>query len=239
MQLLAELLDAGRLHEADIPHLGRFRDYAPATFPEVARPAFIEHLHQLGYDEQWPRTLRQSERLVTDLPAYSPTELIIGEYTRVRELSWEHKAETYQLQVTLRDDSNAPDYEFIFNVAPDCLTTEYGQLPLSGPSLLLVRTWETGRLGLKAQWLAFNPVVARYLGWQPVPDKLFAWQGQRGNSMAESVYWADGNVELPSKQQHSEAGEGWLVLASPTAWQHLHRIGQPLFLDQRLAARMS
>jgi hypothetical protein len=52
--------------------------------------------------------------------------------------------------------------------------------------------------------------------------------------MAESVYWADGNIKLPRHHQHSEAGEGWLVLASPTALHQLQQLSRLLFTDQKL-----
>jgi hypothetical protein len=233
MHLLAELLDAGRLPEAAIPHLKRLRDYRSAAFPAVAKPAFIQQLHQLGYSEAWLRAGRQSERLTPNLLTYSPDQVVIGEYTRVRELSWERKTETYQMQLALSETPTEDD-DVIFNVISDCLTTEYEQLPPGGPSLLLMRQWETGRLGLKSQWLAFNPAVARHLGWHLVPGRLFAWQDRRGMTMVESVYWADGNIELPNHHQHSEAGEGWLVLASPAALHQLQQLSRLLFTDQKL-----
>ena len=59
---------------------------------------------------------------------------------------------------------------------------------------------------LAACWLALNPALARHLGWQPAPAKLFAWQDEHGALLVESVYWVDGQPEAWSYHPDSEAG---------------------------------
>ncbi|MBL6449651.1 hypothetical protein JMN32_25295 [Fulvivirga sp. 29W222] len=55
--------------------------------------------------------------------------------------------------------------------------------------------------------------MARYLGWSPMPNKLFAWQNTQGELIAESIYWANGNINMTPRKD-GEVGEGWFVVIS-------------------------
>jgi hypothetical protein len=57
--------------------------------------------------------------------------------------------------------------------------------------------------------------------------------------MAESLWWAEGNVEAHDVGgPNVAAAEGWLVLAAPAAWAKMRpRLGP--FVRHRLAARES
>jgi hypothetical protein len=70
-------------------------------------------------------------------------------------------------------------------------------------------------------WLAFNPALARALGWQPAERGLFRWKDGRGAVMVESVWWEDGFVEHEPPLSDDEVGAGWLVVATADAWRQI------------------
>jgi hypothetical protein len=70
-------------------------------------------------------------------------------------------------------------------------------------------------------WLAFNPKLAFALGWHHVGDGWFRWIDQEGEVVAESIWWADGHFYRYSRYQHSEVGNGWLVLLSKQGLQQI------------------
>ena len=75
-----------------------------------------------------------------------------------------------------------------------------------------------------ADWTAFNPVIARSLGWSLANDGMFRWVDPNGFTMVESIWWVDGLVTLSASRPSSEeVGEGWLVLASQFALEEIQR----------------
>lgn len=79
------------------------------------------------------------------------------------------------------------------------------------------------------RWLAFNPALARHLGWLPDPEGLFRWVDRAGMLMVESVWWEDGFEEHQPPHFRDEVGWGWLVVASPTGWKALREFYKVLF----------
>ena len=63
------------------------------------------------------------------------------------------------------------------------------------------------------------------MGWLPAGDGLFRWVAPDGEPMVESLWWVDGSLEQHPASR-SEAGEGWLVVAKPTAWERIAAAGQ-------------
>ncbi|WP_254510274.1 hypothetical protein [Anatilimnocola floriformis] len=70
-------------------------------------------------------------------------------------------------------------------------------------------------------WVAFDPGLARSLGWQPSDKGYLAWE-RDGELMVETMWWNDGCLDhaMPFYRK-LEVGEGWLVVASEDA---LHQI---------------
>ncbi len=86
-------------------------------------------------------------------------------------------------------------------------------------------------------WLALNPAIGYSLGWSVASDGLFRWIGGDGEVAIESVWWRDGTLDHGSLQFHNQVGEGWLVLASPSAWAAVRaRLGP---VERRVAIRRS
>jgi hypothetical protein len=42
--------------------------------------------------------------------------------------------------------------------------------------------------------------------------------------MARSIYWSDGNINMPPPQLDSEAGVGWYVIASGLAIEQIKEV---------------
>lgn len=77
--------------------------------------------------------------------------------------------------------------------------------------------------------MAFNPALARTLGWRSSVKGSFAWEDTDGNLMAKSVYWMDGNQDMTAPHINSESGEGWYVRISIEAFTLLDNLHSPSF----------
>ncbi len=71
-------------------------------------------------------------------------------------------------------------------------------------------------------WLALNPAIAIRLGWSIAEDGIFRWVDDQGRVMVESIWWMDGRPMLHTDGLlEDEVGEGWLVLASESAFRQI------------------
>ena len=237
MHLLTELLDAGAITEQWAARNLPVHDYAPASFPEAPKPLFIHTLkrHQATHvASDWVEAAASSPLLQQELSIYPPDWTVIGEYSLVRSLNWGTATETYR--VHLANDQLIPDEteDEIFDVVFNQLTRAYYTLDELSLGSLVVRHRPYLHYPLKSWWLAFNPALARQLGWQPAPDHLFGWQDQANNLLVKSVYWVNGNIEMSPPRLASEAGVGWLVLASASALAQLRKVAGSLSVEKRL-----
>lgn len=74
-----------------------------------------------------------------------------------------------------------------------------------------------------ANWVAFNPIVARDLGWRPGTEGMLSWEDGSGWTLAKTIWRTDGAIQHHPPSLHDEIGEGWIVVASPEAWEVLNR----------------
>ena len=74
-----------------------------------------------------------------------------------------------------------------------------------------------------ADFLALNPVLGRSLGWTSTDEAgLFRWVDDSGRTMAESIWWQDGNVLSNDHSGIDQAAhQGWLVIATPEGWRQM------------------
>lgn len=237
LRLTTELLDSDTITEEPIYQLFTFRDYQVYQLPEVTRPVLIPALGRHERQE-WVAEVAQHPRLAEGLPAYGARQVVIGEYTQLTGLTWGSSTEAYQMQLTIEAQANGKG-ESLFGSVFQELTEDYYDLSPDGRSLLVRRDHRFNQFELKSKWLAFNPWLARLLGWQMDPARLFAWQSSLGEPLVESVYWMEGNPEMRPYQHDSEVGEGWLVLASPAAVEQLHQLGVPLLLERKITRSRS
>lgn len=71
------------------------------------------------------------------------------------------------------------------------------------------------------EWLAVNPAMADYFGWQYAGGHWFRWVDGNDNTMVMSSWWQDGLLAQIARVLHCWVGEGWIVLASPSAVQQI------------------
>jgi hypothetical protein len=85
-------------------------------------------------------------------------------------LEWSAATENYQCQLTASKeaDEELTSFDLVFN----CPTSAYYDLQLSHDTLIISRE-QLNPLIRQSAWLAFNPALAKVLGWQPASDKLF------------------------------------------------------------------
>jgi hypothetical protein len=88
---------------------------------------------------------------------------------------------------------------------------------------LVVRNEEYGFENSGSDWLALNPAVGRLCGWNPVDSGLFEWSDDRGQVMVKSIWWVDGNIKHAPPHYPDQVGEGWIVTASPEAFERLSK----------------
>jgi hypothetical protein len=92
--------------------------------------------------------------------------------------------------------------------------------PLSeGVDLLVIRNNAYTCDIAGAKWIALNPSIARWLGWQPRADLPLAWVDGAGRMMVETIGRTDGAMQHNPPSLDDEVGEGWLVVASPEAYE--------------------
>ncbi len=92
------------------------------------------------------------------------------------------------------------------------------------PEIILIRGGYYTDFPNKTDWIAFNPTLARYLGWLPCDAGYFAWQDERGVKMVESLFWQSGNINRFSRGDY-ETSEGWMVVVNKQALKQLSNLG--------------
>lgn len=95
-----------------------------------------------------------------------------------------------------------------------------------------------GSIMSDARFLALNPSLAFLLRWRPAPTGLFRWENSYGEIMAESIKWAEGNIEAYDTGYQHRASEGWVVLATPAGWRDIQKVITDCVRHRR-AARLS
>lgn len=157
---------------------------------------------------------------------------IIAEYTKVKNLDWGSPTEEYMYQISGFDQLNKTN-DYIFGSVFHRLSCHYHILNSCGDSIIVIRDHRFDRFDIKSNWIAINPDLARYLGWQLEPSRLFAWKNSNGELMAESIYWSNGNIHKYSRND-SEVGEGWFVIVSETAFMEINSVEENLYLHKKL-----
>lgn len=94
-----------------------------------------------------------------------------------------------------------------------------------------------GSIFANSRFIALNPLLGWELDWTPSSEGLFRWVDDAGETMVESLYWAEGNVEVHDVGGADQsASEGWLVLATAAAWEQMRPLLQS-FAFHRLVGR--
>jgi hypothetical protein len=231
-RVVTELVDAGTLDEEAAVQFFGPRDKGPDLLSAARRPGFISPLGERKFmldTKHWLDDLRNNPRL-KETVLRDDGRNIIGEYTVLTSLNWGKVQQVFMSQIKGGPEPN--EGWFIFGGLINGQTKDYHDLEDTGNSLIIVREETHGNFSTASNWIAINPVLARYLGWYPLPGKLFAWADDEGICMIESVYWMDGNIKMQPPHLYSEAGEGWYVMATDHALAEIREVEPYLYQEK-------
>jgi len=235
MHVANELLDSGTIDDERIQNLLISRDYAVQFFNKIAKPEFIQDIKERdfgGVRNDWLDRISESERLSESLLDYNENFRIIAEYNQVKNLDWGSPTEEYMYHIAVNEELIEED-NYIFGSVFHQLSSNYHDLKGGGHFIIVIRDHRFDQFDLKSKWIAINPVLARHLGWEPEPTKLFAWKNAQDELMAESIYWSNGNISMTPRED-GEVGEGWFVTVSENGLEQIKSIDKHLFLQKKL-----
>lgn len=200
----------------------------------VRRPSAIRSIAECSTDgytrTSW--TAGVNTKASALLAPRSTDGLVLAEMTELRWLQWEVPTEI-RCGVSL---SGWPPEEILRTeqdpLARLCerwvqaLVEEYACRAAKSESLIILQ--EGVRFETPAQrWLAFNPTIARRLGWTLDSTGLFRWLSREGQMMVESIWWEDGCLLQRPPHFQDEVGSGWIVIASPSGAETIrHQYGR-------------
>ena len=146
---------------------------------------------------------------------------LIGERTRFIRPDWEspHEERYRGLFAESPDKANKRVLYSPFGLTYEAYLAGQGQ----DDKQIIVLNDENQLVGPVYRWAAINSNIARALGWHPSIDVPFQWLDTAGDVMVESTYWKDGWIGIKPPRFDS-LGEGWLVLASPSAINAIRRL---------------
>ena len=224
LQVAGELIDAGSISDRSATELySMLRTSDPGMegkLPSV-RPAGVPA-------PEWPESRSKRETWLESSSAREQVRFALsdGDWVIVAESSdWkcstslESRQSLVHVAGSDRNEEVAPerlfarrvkelrgDYFRLVEIAEDECAIENLHIDLDSPG---------------GDWLAFNPVLARRLGWLPAPDGMFSWL-REGEIVAKSVWWMDGHPHF-SHRFHDECavGMGWLVVVTRSAMNQL------------------
>jgi hypothetical protein len=234
LTVVTELLDSGSLTESfAILKYFQSYDYKVTTFKTVPKPSFIQTLKERdfgGVHSDWIKKVDDCSRFKEKLLNYNIDYKVLGEYTHVKNLDWGSPEEIYMSALDIDpiiDDDSYHIFGSVFHIQTD----DYFNLESRSSSIIVLRNHRMDQFGLKSEWIAINPDLARFLEWIPNTKKLFSWKNTEGDCMVESIYWKSGNSNtIPRKD--SEVGEGWLVLVSEKALIQIIKVCPILFIKK-------
>lgn len=235
MHITNELMDSGTIDDEKLQNIFISHDYTVSHFNEIEKPEFIQKIEERdfgGVGNDWLERIGESKRLNESLLSYNESFKIIAEYNQVKNLDWGSPTEEYMYQLAVNDKLDKSE-NYIFGSVFHQLSSNYHNISRGGHFIIVIRDHRFDRFDLKSNWIAINPTLARHLGWLPEPKKLFAWKNSKGELMTESIYWANGNIQM-NPRKDAEVGEGWFVVVSEIAYKQINSIEQNLFLQKKL-----
>ncbi|MHB1330215.1 MAG: hypothetical protein ACYC2K_18600, partial [Gemmatimonadales bacterium] len=226
-----ELIDAGRIPEEALESIDiilRAGDPMMLLHRPGLRPAWIESIRERAdnghYGAGWEArvsidqsALLQSEEIVDGV--------VLAEETHLRWLEWDRPEETRigaavgGVPPTTLLNEDDPLLHLCVEWQHELVEDYDG---LVGPAKHIVGVQNGYRFETPGErWLAFNPAVARSLGWVRDFTGLFRWTDTSGSVMVETLLWQDGLYEQQAPKPKVEVGWGWLVKASPAGWAQI------------------
>jgi len=233
MYLIAELIDAEEIDVKEVKNYFIMHDHEVHFFPEIEKPNFISRLTEERHfvSKDWVSNIDSSERLNQTFNVENG--LIIGEYSKQRNLEWGNPTEIFMMKLNVsKYEQEIPHH--IFGSLFETQSSNYHSADTPGRSIVVLRSHLFDQFDLKSNWIALNPVLARYLKWKPSKEHLFAWEDKNGKLMVESIYWSDGNIDIPPPHFELEVGQGWYISASEEAIKQIKEVEPNLTIEIEL-----
>ena len=198
----------------------------------IQRPSYIKPIGGLSINsssfvrkpENWLESTQDSMSLLS-LRMFDD-RIVLGEWTRLKYLDDETPNEE-RISIIRAVESRDLWKEFDIRTGHcpfarfvKCQVGEYLALDAT-PDHLIISGEAYGFDTPGSPWIAFNPYVARVLGWHLLEDGWFRWANQSGDLVAESLWWNDGPVHQHSEYVRSEVGYGWLVLVTEQGFKEV------------------
>lgn len=235
--IIAELWDCEVL---DMSNIGTLQLLLQNFDPEFIirepseRPDFIDSIgdqKDKGYFElfsnNWVEEAEESFPLI-----FEKTDndlIILGESTEIKFLQDDWPTEIrYSVVKGKERDRFWSESDIDRGLSP--FHREVGKLKHQYPNIqapkdeLIISNLALGFETAGANWLALNPIVGYELGWKIDREGLFQWVDDRGNVVARSLWWRDGNLELHNRFERDEVAEGWLVLMSVQGFAEIKKL---------------
>ena len=227
--VVRELRDGGVLSDAVMEQLRRYLRHYDAellVFRPERRPREVDGVAEATFRKDW---VDEVFRTAPSAPIRRVGEWgVVGERTVIKPAGERGPREIRQVGTFHAAWGLPPTdmdaWKFFCGLSRETLNS-YAGLSVSGGSCVVLHhgtAYDTPG----ENWLAFDPELARDLGWTPVDGGLFEWR--RGDTaMAKSVWWSDGLTEQSMEVwKQCEVAEGWLVMVSEEAVTELEkRIG--------------
>lgn len=245
-----ELWDGGYLSERAMQKTVRlfwFHDPAFLAWVPTTRPTWIEPVQGLPENyagvENHKQWLGSSQEALALAPLRANGWVILAESTLLRRLRRttvdEHRMAVLMPKTQLKElDENAVEEGHVpFESEKGLLVEEYLTHPWKAGGIAVYNAgYEFEEPG--ASWLALNPVIGRGMCWTPCSTGWFAWLDNRGEVVAESLWWMDGSTDRYDNEGDCEVARGWLVRVKETAFSQIRaNVGEELV--RVLAARRS
>jgi len=199
----------------------RFYDPELVLVEPSSRPSSV-HSIDVGTQtnrksEEW---LEETDRALDAIVFSMGDAVILAEKTMLRQLEWEKPTEVRQSIILPSPTPNFSNLSYLGKRVTNRLMSEYAELKVDDKiNPLIIQNVTYGFDSSGSDWLALNPFIGHRLGWQLSKEGLFRWVDAEGNTMVESLWWLDGPIEQSPPHFHNEVGEGWLVVASQSAWK--------------------
>ena len=230
---VAELDDASKISASDsvaINNLLRHYDPTMILAQPLMRPQQIAPIGDFGIDVKLSSWVALVGEALTHT-VWSPKNgrVVVAEKTSLKWVGDSEQPQEVRCSLLTpyshTDIGQSSEPNDLFSSVENYLISEYENIH-DGEKIspMAIRNNSLGFDSPGAQWLAFNPSLARHLGWKLARDGMFKWNNAGGETMVESMWWMDGLLALSGiGLGHGGVGEGWVTIASKSAIKKIKR----------------